>query len=183
MFVCGHIERKLGRNATVIPVKYYRRACHFLHVVASGEVICNLLCRRTRIRHQHSRTTDNLIGITKVQTFGSNLKDMICHITECAASEIPPATEVPGSINRIVIAIFSRTYEVVPVKSVRNRVFFFRSRNSLRPNRTVSERVYASYFADFSVPQPINSLTGSCARSSLVTHLGCNFIFLCKHGE
>ena len=111
----------------------------FLHVVASGEVICNLLCRRTRICHQHSRTTDNLVGITKVQTFGSNLKDMICHITECAASEIPPATEVPGSINRIVIAIFSRTYEAVPVKSVRNRVFFFRSRNSLRPNRTVSE--------------------------------------------
>src|SRR5512133_1290140 len=105
---------------------------------------------------------------------------MAGHVTKCAGAEIPPSAPVPGGINFIERTHRSRTDKKIPVQSLRNGHYLCRTLKSLRPDWTVSPGMNLFNLAYFAIPYPFTKLTDTITGITLVTHLGCHFVFGCK---
>ena len=183
VLACHQCSRTFWNQTTVVPIYIHFRHSHLRHVVTCREGILHELCVRARFRQQQSRRTLNLGRIAQVQALEYRMEDVASHVTQRTCTEIPPATEVPRSIDRIVRTHRSRADEGIPVQCRRYSRSFCRTFQALRPNRTVSESFYLSHFTDNTVPNPVTNLTHTFLRCTLVTHLGSHFMLGSQLGE
>ena len=103
---------------------------------------------------------------------------MAGHIAQCAGTEVPPAAEVPRSVNRIVGTVGCRADKGIPVHRLGNALVVLGTAQTLRPDRTVGEGFDFAHLADFAVPDPLANLADAFVRCTLVTHLGRNLVFV-----
>ena len=76
----------------------------------------------------------NTFRITQFESPIGMIANMTSHVSQGASAEVPPTSPIKRDIICPVITIWSRTYPKIPIESLGNGLFAFRSlRHSLRP--------------------------------------------------
>ena len=108
---------------------------------------------------------------------------MVRHVAEGAGTEVPPAAEVPGCVNRMVLTELGRADEGIPVHGIRNGGRLGRGVDTLGPDGPVRERVDPGHLADLSVEEPVDGLAGIRVGCSLIALLGGHLVLLRELGQ
>ena len=106
-----------------------------------------------------------------MQTLEGHLQNVVGHVAEGTRTEVPPSTEVPRRVRRVIVAILCRSDEGIPVhRTGDGRLVGWRS-HALRPDRTIGECLDAGHLANHTIPEPVQCLASAFTRSTLVTLL------------
>ena len=138
---------------------------------------------RRGIQVAKGRAADHTCRILQIKRPIKRVHDMTGHIAQCAGTEIPPATPVPGSINGIVRTFPGRADKQVPVQRLGTFHDRFRFLQTLRPDRTIGPAMYLIHISYYTGLYPFRHLAAPVERVALVTHLCRHLIFFSQTGK
>ncbi len=167
-------------NSAIGPVYVNLRKSPAIPAYPFGVGQSDFLCRGSRIFQKQSRATLNAGWITKFKSFVRCVQNVACHIAQGTGAKIPPAAEVPWSINFVIGTHLGRPDKQIPIKRIRNSLLLLRRILALQPDRPVCESFNFSYIPNHTALNPLRDQVNPFAGCSLVAHLRCHLVFICQ---